>query len=159
MTTRQPAHGDGHDDAGDAVDRYLAERGVADHVRARGLRGMIDDWGRIAASAERYDLTLDDWINDLDLRDIIAGALTVASTGEQHRVRAVLARADERFRAATVECAPPLVGVGAGDSVQPINPQDAWWYRRAPAHPGATMRDDLAAAGVRTPVDTTKRHR
>lgn len=154
MTTRQPAHGDGQDEADDAVDRYLTERGVADHVRARGLRGMIDDWGKIAASAERYDLTLYDWINDLDLRDIIAGALAVASPSDQHQVRTVLARADDRFRAATVECAPPL-GDGAGDSAQPSDPQGAWWYRRAPAHPGATMRDDLAAAGVRT----TKRHR
>ena len=118
---------------------------------------MIDDWARIAAAAERYDLTLDDWINDLDLRDIIAGALTVASPSEQRRVRATLARADDHFRAATVECARPFVGAGAGESVQPPDPQDAWWYRRAPAHPGAMMRDDLTAAGVRTPTDTTKR--
>ena len=160
MTTRQPAHDHGHDHVDDAVDRYLAERGVADHVRARGLRGMVDDWARLAASAERYDLTLDDWINDLDLRDIIAGALAVASPGEQQqRVRATLAHADERFRAATVECAPPLAGAGTGELVQPPDAQGAWWYRRAPAHPGATMRDDLTAAGVHAPVDPTKRHR
>ena len=120
---------------------------------------MIDDWARIAASAERYDLTLDDWINDLDLRDIIAGALTVAPPSEQHRVRAGLARADERFRAATVECARPLPGTGAGEPARPSDPQDAWWYRRVPTHPGATMRDDLTAAGVRPPVDPTKPHR
>ena len=120
---------------------------------------MIDDWARIAASAGRYDLTLDDWINDLDLRDIIAGALTVASPSEQREVGATLARADERFRAATVECAPPLVGAGEGESAQPPDPQGAWWYRRIPAHPGATMRDDLAASGVHAPVDTTKRRR
>ena len=120
---------------------------------------MVDDWDRLAASAERYDLTLDDWINDLDLRDIIAGALAVASPGEQQWVRATLAHADERFRAATVECAPPLAGAGTGELVQPPDAQGAWWYRRAPAHPGATMRDDLTAAGVHAPVDTTKRHR
>jgi hypothetical protein len=156
MTTRQRAHGDGRDDADDAVDRYLAERGVADHVRARGLRGMIDDWARIAASAERYDLTLDDWINDLDLRDIIAGALTVASPSAQQKARAVLARADERFRAATVECARPLLGA-ADESVRSPDPQAAWWYRRVPARPGATMRDDLASAGVHAPADRPKR--
>ena len=120
---------------------------------------MIDDWARIAASAERYDLTLDDWINDLDLRDIIAGALTVASASAQRRAGAALARADARFRAATVECARPLASAGAGGSETSPNPEGAWWYRRAPAHPGATMRDDLAAAGVHPPVDTTKRHR
>ena len=158
MTTRQGAHDHERDDAHDAVDRYLAERGVADHVRARGLRGMIDDWARIAASAERYDLTLDDWINDLDLRDIIAGALRVASPSEQRRVRTTLERADDRFRAATVECARPLPGAGAGESAQPPDAPGAWWYRRAPARPGATMRDDLAAAGVHALVDTTKRH-
>jgi hypothetical protein len=155
MTTRQPAHDHGHDDTHDAVDRYLAERGVAEHVRARGLRGMVDDWARLAASAERYDLTLDDWINDLDLRDIIAGALPVASPSEQRGVRATLARADERFRAATVECTRPLAGAGESETSPDL--QGAWWYRRAPAHPGVTMRDDLTAAGVHPPVDTTKR--
>ena len=120
---------------------------------------MIDDWARLAASAERYDLTLDDWINDLDLRDIIAGALAVASPSEQRRVGATLERADDRFRAATVECARPLGGAAAGESDQPPDSSDAWWYRRAPARPGATMRDDLAAAGVHALVDTTKRHR
>ena len=116
---------------------------------------MIDDWARIAASAERYDLTLDDWINDLDLRDIIAGALTVASPGEQRSLHAALAHADERFRAATVECARPLAGTG-GSETSPDR-DGAWWYRRTPAHPGATMRDDLTAAGVHPPSDTTKR--
>ena len=120
---------------------------------------MIDDWGSIAASAERYDLTLDDWINDLDLRDIIAGALAAASPSEQRSVRATLAQADERFRAATVECARPLTDAGTGESEQAPGPPAAWWYRRAPAHPGATLRDDLTAAGVRTSADAAKRHR
>src|SRR5690348_12568868 len=94
----------------DPVDRYLAERGVSSVVRKKGLGGLIDDWTSIARSAERYNLTLDDWLNDLDLRDIIAGAIDAASPAEGRTFGAALQRADDAFRAATVESPRSLWG-------------------------------------------------
>ena len=128
----------GHDnrqDAHDPVGRYLAERGVSPRVRNAGLRGIVTQWDDLASRAERYELTLDDW-----LRDIIAGAMSVAHADERRDLQLILARADERFRRATVESPRPLVA-GADRSAQ-------WWYLRHPAHPGAGMRDDLIAAGL-----------
>ena len=133
----------GHDerqDPHDPVRRYLAERGVSPGVRQRGLRGIVTQWDAIASRAQRYDLTLDDWLNDLDLRDIIAGAMLVAREDERRDLQSILARADERFRRATVESPRPLVA-GADRTAQ-------WWYLRHPAQPGAGMRDDLIAAGL-----------
>lgn len=133
----------GHDerrDPHDPVARYLAERGVSQTVRNTGLRGLVMQWDAIASRAEHYDFTLDDWLNDLDLRDIIAGAISVTHEDARHDLQSILARADERFRRATVESPRPLVA-GADRAAQ-------WWYLRHPAQPGSGMRDDLIAAGV-----------
>lgn len=124
----------------DPVTRYLAERGVSTTVLGTGLLGLVANWDAIASRAERYDLTLDDWLNDLDLRDIIAGAMSVAPEHDRHAVQSILGVADDRFRRATIEAPRPLVA--DTDRVA------QWWYLRCPAHPGASMRDDLLAAGL-----------
>ena len=132
----------GHDnrrDSHDAVARYLAERGVSTQLRVAGLRGIVAKWDAVASRAERYDLTLDDWLNDLDLRDIIAGAMSVAPAHERLVAQSILEPADDRFRLATVQLPRPLV-VGADRAAQ-------WWYLRCPAQPGAGLRDELVAAG------------
>ena len=138
-------HDGGHDT--DAVTRYLAARGVTDSLRRGGLGGIVARWSAIASTAGRYDLTLDDWLNDLDLRDILAGALTVAPKHARDEVHAALERADAAFRAATVQSARSLWGE-AGEGANPHDRTRQWWYFRYPKHPGATMRADLAEAGI-----------
>ncbi|MDQ2890524.1 MAG: hypothetical protein M3R65_08220 [Gemmatimonadota bacterium] len=135
------------DESTDAVARYLAARGVAIHLRNKGLRDIIARWDGIARAAARYDLTLDDWLNDLDLRDIIAGALAVASEREQHDVRDALDRADDLFRSATTETKQSMWGdaVVTADKHDPLR---QWWYFRRPDHPGKSMRTDLIAVGI-----------
>ena len=131
----------------DPVTRYLAARGVSDSVRRGGLEGLVARWSAIASTAGRYDLTLDDWLNDLDLRDILAGALAVAPAFARDEVRSALSRADAAFRAATVESARSLWGA-AGEGANAHDQVRQWWYFRYPRHPGATMRADLAEAGI-----------
>jgi hypothetical protein len=55
-----------------------------------------------------------DWLNDLDLRGIVAGALAVAPGSERDAVRRPLDRADDAFRAATLEFHQSLWGSGEG---------------------------------------------
>src|SRR6478672_4034349 len=106
--------GDAEPRSRDPVAEYFASRGVSEGVRQRGLRGLVADWRAIARSAARYDLTLYDWINDLDLRDIIAGAMAVAPESERHALRDALERADEEFRDATlVSAQSPAHGAGS----------------------------------------------
>ena len=126
-------------DPHDPVSRYLAERGVSDRARGKGLRGIVAHWDVIASHAERYELTLDDWLNDLDLRDIVAGAMSVAPERERLAILSTLERADDRFRRATVESPRPLLA-GADRAAQ-------WWYLRYPARPGAGLREELLSAG------------
>ncbi len=120
--------------------RFLVERGVSMALRSAGLRGIVATWDAIASGAERYDLTLDDWLNDLDLRDILAGAMSVAPERERAAVRLVVELADTRFRQATAESPLPLVAN--------VDGVVRWWYFRYPMRPGTRMRADLIAAGL-----------
>jgi hypothetical protein len=131
----------------DGVAEYFEERGVSVAVRKKGLRGIIAEWGMIAQNAAHYDLTLFDWMNDLDLRDIIAGALAVAPESERNGLRDALDRADHAFRAATIP-ATHAPAVDSSSGAPAFDPARQWWYFRYPVHPGESMRADLAAAGV-----------
>jgi hypothetical protein len=135
------------DDARDPVATYLTNRGASDQLRHAGLRGLITRWSVIARDAAHYNLTIDDWLNDVDLRDMIAGAMAVAPDAERHAVAQALDDADESFRSATMATKRSLWGdpVSVADN---HDPQQQWWYFRRPAHPGKTMRADLTAAGV-----------
>ena len=135
------------DPALDPVAKYLAARGVSARAQRDGLHGLIARWEAIGHSAERYDLTLDDWLNDVDLRNIIAGALAVAREPDSTEGARALEHADELFRAATIETRRSLWGDSVGSSDK-HDPRQQWWYYRRPKDPGETMRADLKAAGI-----------
>lgn len=155
MTTRDSernsafgdSHDDSHEDLHDPVAEYFVTRGVSSNVRRKGLRGIIAQWEAIAQTAARYDLTLDDWLNDVDLRDIIAGAMSVAPDKQQQEMRDALDRADELFRDGTIETRRSLWGDATAASDR-HEPKRQWWYFRRPANPGDNMRADLANAGI-----------
>ena len=126
---------------------YLIERGLPPAVCRRGLPGLVSGWAAVACDAARYDLTLDDWRNDLDLRDIIAGAFELAPEDERIATRDALEGADLLFRDGTVDAGRPLWG-STEHHADAAEVARQWWYRRYPAHPGHTMREDLVAAGV-----------
>lgn len=146
MTEQPGAHPDRSAGGGDVVRRYLASRGVAGFLIDGGLSEMASRWQAIATSAERYELTLDDWLNDVDLRDILAGAIDVASEPDRAAVRSSIDRSDAVFRAATVETG-PLWGaaVAASDGHDRAR---QWWYFRRPKHPGAELAEELKTAGL-----------
>lgn len=130
----------------DPVRKYLKSRGVSDELIEGGLDGAVDRWDTISQTAKNYDFTLDDWLNDMDLRDIIDGALKAAEKPERDAVSPRLKRADARLRKATVETGSiwgaPMPGEEARD------PSKSWWYFRRPLNPGETMQEDLEAAGL-----------
>ena len=131
----------------DAVHRYLISRGCGPHVVRRGLTGLMDQWTGIVSGVERgLDETLDEWLNDMDLRDILSGAMAAAEPAERRTVADQLSDVDERFRVVTVAC--PCVW---GEVVAATNSWHAewqWWYFRRPSVLGPLLRDDLEANGL-----------
>ena len=124
----------------------MKSRGVSDDLIDGGLDGAVDRWDVIARSAKDYDFTLDDWLNDMDLRDIIEGALQAADEAERAAVSRRLVNADERLMKATVQ-----TGSIWGDAMAAAaayDPGTTWWYFRRPVNPGEIMQADLDAAGL-----------
>ena len=119
----------------DSVRRYLIERGVRPDLVGGGLTGLVERWTNIVDEISRgYRLTLDDYLNDMDVRDIIAGALTVANPGEHEEVANSLAQADRKLRELT-KASPSLLE----------NPPslERWWYWRRPKKAGPSLTRDL----------------
>jgi len=116
----------------DAVREYLRGVGVRRDVAEGGLSGLVSSWETIVRQLDGvYTLTIDDYRNDLDIRDLIAKVVPIAKPAEREAVAGRLAAADQHFRNATQ----------AGDSVWGDPPDssdatDAWWTFRWPQRAG-----------------------
>ncbi len=117
----------------DPVREYLERRGARADLVTGGAAGLVRHWEQIVEDVERgYQLTLDDYRNDLDLRDLLAGALAAATADERESLTARVEAADRAFRDAT-------------EPGRPIrNDTPHWWYRRRPRAMGSALRKDLA---------------
>ena len=144
MTTRRA--GRKESGSNDEVRAYLKSRGVSDDIVAAGLPGIVARWESIARAVDGYRFSLDDWLNDVDLRDVIAGALEVGGDHTLQSVSARLAKADDQFREATVASGPVW-----GARVAASHRHDStrtWWYFRIPRRCGETLASDLKGAGL-----------
>jgi hypothetical protein len=137
MMTQQP----------DRIRQYLKRRGCPPSVIKGGLDGLLRHWqSTVDAVAEGYDLTMDDYLNDMETRDVLAGVLEVASLDQRKAAEAVLERVDRRFRELTVEC-PPVLGEAAARE-NGHDPADQWWYYRRPRSPSPDFEEVLREAGL-----------
>jgi hypothetical protein len=126
----------------DAVRDFLKSRGTAAHLTKSGLPGLVDRWERITEDvAAGYELSLEDLLADLDLRNLIAGALDVASAEEKTAIATKLAAADKRFRLHT-ESSPCLWGEDVAED-EGWTPKTHWWYFARPRRPGRELKRDL----------------
>lgn len=129
------------------VRQYLEARGCADFVVKGGLSGLIDRWEETTASIERgYDGLLDEYLNDMDLRDILEDALDVVAMPDDGAARIRVANADARVRRATVACG-PIWGRDVAES-EAMDPALQWWYFVRPATPNDDLRQELKGEGL-----------
>jgi len=132
----------------DPVTSYLAERGVAERVVEGGLAGLDDRWESIVDQLDQgYDLTLDDWLNDMDLRDILAGALAVAPEAARAAVSAQVADADRRYLDGTLPTRAPLWGEEIAEEEGHDAERQPWFFRM-PKRPGPELAGELEDAGL-----------
>lgn len=131
----------------DRVRQYLRRRGCPSTVVKGGLKGLLDHWsGVVEAVEEGYDLTMDDYLNDMDTRDILAGAVEFASPEEETSALPKLKKLDKRFQELTVECGPVWGARVAQEDGHDREHQ--WWYFRRPKKPGPDFELELEEAGL-----------
>jgi hypothetical protein len=117
----------------DAVKVFLAERGMADEVVAGGAEGLVDRWEQAAREAERerYPFGVEDWLNELDGRQLLHELQAAVPNALGASLLARLEEADQRVRAATEMAAACLWGDALAKRMG-WTPAREWWYWRSP---------------------------
>jgi hypothetical protein len=109
---------------------YLRENGYPEHVVRAGRAGLIARWGKFVAEVERgYQLGLEDYRNDLDLRGIIAMLDLDAEVSEL----------DQRFEAQLAH---------RGQRVWESSAADPFWDFGYPANAGRLLLEDIRKEGL-----------
>jgi hypothetical protein len=108
------------------------------------LSELIDQWAEFTADLEKgYSFDLDNWLNDVDVRELILEALPMFSREEMGEYALKLDQADAAFRAATRDFKKCVWGKGTARKER-WTPQKNWWYFRTPVSSNAQLEDELA---------------
>jgi len=128
----------------DKVRRYLTRRGSPDFIVDGGLPGLVKIWEKTARSVRKgYPLGMDDYLNDLDVRQLIAETRPLASPEERKKLRARVIKADTVFKNHSRAARYCLWGARVARR-RGWTSRKNWWYYRLPASPGKPLRDELA---------------
>lgn len=129
--------------ASDAVRTFMRERGLADEVVDEGVEGLLSRWEQAAREAEleTYPFGIEDWLNDLDGRQVMHDLAAAVPDAFGDHTRARLDEADARVEAATEKSAACLWGPKLAKRMG-WKPAREWWYWRVPR----AVNDDFAGA-------------
>ncbi len=129
----------------DRIREYLMQKGAPDHVVKGGLRGLVETWEIIVTEVSHgYDLTFDDYLNDMDARQLIDEIQDLASTPSDKALLRKLERMDAMMRTLLEPARECLWGEPAAREHK-WNRSHHWWYFMQPKHPGQDLRDELEA--------------
>ena len=127
----------------DPVQAFLRSQGAPYHVIANGLRGLVENWERVVkVVVEGYQLGLDDYLNDMDSRQLLENALAVAPPEVREAFLGRVAEADTRIRLALVPAGHCLWGRIVAEE-EGWTEEANWWYFECPRNPGAPLTEDL----------------
>jgi hypothetical protein len=109
------------------------------------LRDSIDLWAEFVSGLEVRDYTfdIDNWRNDVDIRQLIEDALPMFSREEMGDHALKLDAADKAFTAATRVFKKCIWGHGT-QKKENWSPQKNWWYFRTPVRSNEQLEDELA---------------
>lgn len=125
------------------VREYLREKGCAQHVIVGGLEGLIGAWEKAVESVERgYELGLDDYLNDLDVRQLIAETLAIDGLENAQEYHERVRQVDERMRSRVRLTGDCLWG-NAAATRHGWSADKNWWYFSVPKTAGPELLIDL----------------
>ena len=127
----------------DPVQAYLRSQGAPHHVVANGLRGLVENWERVVRVVmEGYQLGLDDYLNDMDGRQMLENALGVAPPDVRDLFLSRVEDADNRVRLALMSAGHCLWGRIVAEE-EGWTEEANWWYFERPRNPGGKLAEDL----------------
>jgi hypothetical protein len=127
----------------DPIREFLKKKGCPEHVVKGGLEGLIEAWETVVTEISHgYDLTLDDYLNDMDGRQLIEEVIPFASTPGHKALIKKLGRLDKIVRTLLVPTEKSLWGESVTKE-RNWTAETNWWYFTQPKHPGPDLRDEL----------------
>jgi hypothetical protein len=118
----------------DAVRDFLRESGCGPHVIEKGLAGLVQTWEKTVQAVGRgYSLTLDDYLNDLDARQLLADALAVSPPADAEKYEGRIQAADDQMRDLTTRTGVCLWGDELAEE-EGWTPKQNWWYYARPTN-------------------------
>ena len=115
-----------------SVRDFLKRRGCPPHVVAGGLEALLTAWEKTASAVARgYGLGLDEYLNDVDGREILDAALSAAETSERNALLPRLEAADRMIRRHLKPAGPCLWGDEEALE-RGWTRERNWWYFRRP---------------------------
>ena len=119
--------------AHDDVTLFLRARGLADESVAAGAEGLVLRWEQAARDAEheRYPFGVEDWLDELDGRQMLAEMIASIPGALSAAVTARLAEAGSRVDASTELAGACLWGAKMAKRMK-WSPREHWWYWRRP---------------------------
>lgn len=133
--------------AGDPVRVFLRERGCPAAVVEGGIEGLIAQWETFArALTKTYAHGIEDLLNDLDARQLIAEVWPLAPAADSARLAERLAAADARVQAATTPTEVCLWGSKV-ERRERYSATANWWFFVVPKKATAALRTAVDAVG------------
>lgn len=127
----------------DPVREYLRRSGAPYSVVAQGLRGLVENWERVVAQiVVGYNHSLDEYLNDMDGRQLLANAFEVAPEEVRQAFLPRLHDADMKARLNLVAMGRCLWGGIVAEEEGWTN-EGNWWYFEKPRNPGPKLREEL----------------
>ena len=107
-------------------------------------RALIDQWAAFATDLARgYTFDLDNWLNDVDIRQLIREAAPMFGPHELAEYALKLEEADRAFRQATRALDKCVWGKKAAKREKWTAAKN-WWYFRSPLRSNAELEEELA---------------
>ena len=112
----------------DPIKDFLKEKGCPQHVVEGGIPGLVKNWEQVVEEVNKgYALTLDDYLNDLDGRQILEEALVIAPKGTGDKIWERVRRADQKMRTLVEPAGKCLWGSEVAET-EGWTPEKNWWY-------------------------------
>jgi hypothetical protein len=128
----------------DPVREFLRRSGAPHAIIVSGLRGLVANWERIVDQiSQGYAGGLDDYLTDMDSRQLLENALSVAPPELHEEAVGRVREADRRARLELVPAGRCLWG-GIVAEEEGWEPDRNWWYFERPVHPGPRLKEELA---------------
>jgi hypothetical protein len=127
----------------DPVSDFLKGRGCPVHVVRGGLKGLVENWENIVEQVVKgYELGLDDYLNDMDGRQLLEEVLTVAHEQERNTYAGRLRQADSKMKKIVAPAGKCLWGSEIAEA-EGWSARMNWWYFMKPLKAGPGLLAEI----------------